>query len=381
MHVASNPTLVSDYLTGLPTLSINREYQRGGGIWPSRAKSALIETVVLGFPMPAMYIHQRYNTETKKPYKELVDGQQRTEALREFGEGKLKLSGIDLHPRLRGRVLTTLDDEDYQSFMSYSLPIFVFTNSSEKDVREAFRRLNSFNAVLTPEETRHSTYHGPFKWFIHSLTAQVSDLLLKWDTFTSAQVNRMKDTALVAEIVYACLNGIKTTKALQLNGMYNTYEKLDEFEEGAKLQSRIGDAFGVLAGFDWFVSSPITKPYQLFLLVLAVMHAKKELPSLAEQVPGGTGLLPERDIRAHLGELIEALEGSDSNEDGSEEDDSDSSGTASLAADPDSDLDQVEVQSRLAVYDSFVAASREKTNTAATRRTRFATFMTAVAQK
>ena len=156
MHVASNPTLVSDYLSGLETLSINRDYQRGGGIWPNRAKSALIETVILGFPMPAMYVHQRFNPETKKPFKELVDGQQRTEALGDFYAGKLKLSGTDLSPHLRGRVLKTLEDEDYQRFMSYSLPIFVFTDATPADVREAFRRLNSFNAVLTAEETRHS---------------------------------------------------------------------------------------------------------------------------------------------------------------------------------------------------------------------------------
>lgn len=388
MHVPSSPTLVSDYLTSLPTISINREYQRGGGIWPSRAKSALIETVILGYPMPAMYIHQRYNLETKKPFKELVDGQQRTEALRDFHSGKLKLSGTDLSPRLRGRTLTTLDDEDYQSFMSYSLPIFVFTDASVAEVREAFRRLNSFNAILTPEETRHSTFHGPFKWFVHSLTAKVSEFLLRWDTLTSAQVNRMRDTAIVAEIMYAYFNGIRTTKAQQLNQLYNAFEKRDEFEEGAKLDEEIEGAFKTLAAYDWFVSSPITKPYQIWLLVLAVMHAKKAIARLNEVVRGGTGLRPETEIRSALGDLIEALD-SDAvaaNESG---DGDSSAGSESAEATENTPMppDAVSVvgddatESRLAPYNAFVAASAEKTNTADTRKVRFTAFMAAVAKQ
>jgi Protein of unknown function DUF262 len=378
MFVASNPTIVSDYLTGLPNLSINREYQRGGGIWPNGAKSALIETIVLGFPMPAMYVHQRYNTETKKPYKELVDGQQRTEALRQFHEGKLKLSGTNLNPRLRGRVLTTLEDDDYQRFMSYSLPIFLFTDSSSQDVREAFRRLNSFNAVLTPEEIRHSTYHGPFKWFIHSLAARISETLLKWDTFTPAQVNRMKDTALVAEIVFAYFNGIRTTKAQQLNSLYTTFEKKDDFDEGATLGAEIENAFRTLASFDWFVSSPLTKPYQVWLLILAIMHAKKAIVALSDLVEGGTGLRAEAEIRTNLGELIEALEGGESLEESPESNDSEAADSGKGSDDADVAVDG---NTRLSEYQAFVVASSEKTNTADTRKTRFMSFMGAVARQ
>lgn len=383
MHVTSNPTLVTDYLTGLPTLSINREYQRGGGIWPNRAKSALIETVILGFPMPAMYIHQRYNKETKQPFKELVDGQQRTEALRDFYDGKLRLSGTEMTPRLRGRTLKTLEDEDYQRFMSYSLPIFVFVEASVADVREAFRRLNSFNAVLTPDEVRHSTYHGPFKWFVHGLAARVSEFLLRWNTLTPAQVNRMRDTAVVAEVVYAYMYGIRTTKAQQLNALYSTFEKSEDFEDGAQLGPRIEAAFSTLAGWPWFVSSPLTKVYQVWLLVLAVMHAKKAIPALEEVARGGTGLRPDADIQSSLGELIEALERGDDPDLPDDEDvegprvDAASANAAEPAASTSEDSP---IEERLRPYREFVAASAEKTNTADTRRTRFSTFMAAVAR-
>lgn len=379
MNVASNPTLVADYLSGLPNLLINREYQRGGGIWPPRAKSALIETIVLGFPMPAMYIHQKYNAETKKPYKELVDGQQRTEALRDFQDGKLRLSGSDLTPRLRGRTIGTLDPDDYERFMSYSLPIFVFTNSSDKDVREAFRRLNSFNAILTPEETRHSTYHGPFKWFIHTLAGKTSEYLIRWETFTLAQVNRMKDTALIAELIYAYLNGLKTTKAKQLDLMYQKHEKLEDFGE-AGLQERVEGAFRLLGEFDWFASSPLTKPYQLYLLILAIMHARKAIPTLNDVATGGTLLLPEPQIRSNLGELIEALESGSEEVDEGDDDTSSDDGTAA-GAKHDDVLPEDPLDVRLSAHSAFVAASRQKTNTVDTRKIRFGTFMSAVARQ
>ena len=55
----------------------NKEYQRGAGLWPASAKSYFIDTILKEFPFPKVYFHERLDMRTKRPHREIVDGQQR----------------------------------------------------------------------------------------------------------------------------------------------------------------------------------------------------------------------------------------------------------------------------------------------------------------
>ena len=66
-------------------LVVNSEYQRGAGLWPTAAKSYFIDTVLKGFPFPKVYFYERMDKETRRPRREIVDGQQRITTLVEFG--------------------------------------------------------------------------------------------------------------------------------------------------------------------------------------------------------------------------------------------------------------------------------------------------------
>ena len=154
MKVSPNPQNISDYLSAKEQgkVRVNRDYQRSGSLWSKPAKSFLIETVILGYPMPAMYLHERFDKTLRIPFKDIVDGQQRTETLEEFKSDKLRLSKSIDTAELRGRKFTELEDDEFRAFMSYTLPIFHLQDADDQDVREAFRRINSYNANLVPEE-------------------------------------------------------------------------------------------------------------------------------------------------------------------------------------------------------------------------------------
>ena len=68
-------------------LIVNTEYQRGGGLWPSTAKSYFIDTILKDFPFPKVYFHERLDRETKRPRREIVDGQQRLSTILDFDHG------------------------------------------------------------------------------------------------------------------------------------------------------------------------------------------------------------------------------------------------------------------------------------------------------
>lgn len=69
----------------------NTEYQRSGGLWPAPAKSYFIDTIIKEFPFPKVYFHERIDMKTKRPCREIVDGQQRLSTIVDFVEDKFAL--------------------------------------------------------------------------------------------------------------------------------------------------------------------------------------------------------------------------------------------------------------------------------------------------
>jgi hypothetical protein len=374
MHVQANPQTVGDYVTAIQAngIRINRDYQRGGGIWPSFAKSTLIETIILGYPMPALYLHQRFDKETRKAYREVVDGQQRTDAIKAFVEGDLRLSSVLSTERLRGKRFRNLDEDDFQAFMTYALPIFLFTDATEGDVRESFRRINSHTSTLNAMEKRHSTFQGPMKWFVVQLSKEVHSSLDSWGVINKRGLTRMEDAQLISEIVYAYLYGIRTTKAEQLDQMFLDHDGEDAFPMGDDIRGQFRGAFRELAHWDWLPSTRFVKPYHFMMVVLAVAHAMKPIATLEPLTSGGLGVQPMAVIGARMSELEAALDEADVLAD-----------SANVNEDDEAAADAGQVTANVgtalsATHQEFVAASRERTNTAETRTTRFLTFYKAI---
>ena len=56
------------------------------------AKSYLMETILRDFPIPKLFLHQTQDSKTRKPIKQIVDSQQRTQAIMDILEDKYPLS-------------------------------------------------------------------------------------------------------------------------------------------------------------------------------------------------------------------------------------------------------------------------------------------------
>ena len=391
MKVVPNPMTVGDFAPLLENngIRINRDYQRGGGIWSSRAKSALIETMVLGYPMPALFLHQRYDNETRQPFRDLVDGQQRSEAISAFWDNKLRLSKTLQTDRLRGARLNDLDEDDYKSLVTYSLPIFLFSDATEVDVREAFRRINSHTSVLTAEEKRHSRYQGEMKWFILGLSKEVQSYLEKWGVFTNRQLTRMADLKLLSEVMYSALRGITTIKDNHLDDLYNKYDDENSLPDQDIWRKRIVDAFRIVDSWDLISNSEVAKHYHASLLLLAVLHGKWGVPGLESEVKGGLGLADDERIRAAISERIEALDSGDALVEQAESESADggaleaASEAIADAEAPDNLSDDQEdeessVDSKLLRHAAFVRSTLSGTNTEESRRARFLSYFEAV---
>ncbi len=75
----------------MPILSANPEYQRGS-VWTEPQQKRLVDSVMRGYPIPLIYLHHIRDdvAGAKRDFFEIIDGQQRIEALHKFRQGKLK---------------------------------------------------------------------------------------------------------------------------------------------------------------------------------------------------------------------------------------------------------------------------------------------------
>ena len=148
-------------------INLRPEYQRRLR-WSNGQKSKLIESLLLNIPIPPVFFY-----ETDAARYEVMDGQQRMNAIREFFSGDFRLSGLKVLSPLNGltyskcppRVKRTLDRA------SISAIVLLMESESEKpahgrlsrtDIRRlVFDRLNTGGMKLNPQEIRNSLNPGP----------------------------------------------------------------------------------------------------------------------------------------------------------------------------------------------------------------------------
>ena len=314
VDIVSMQMTVADYCDAMEKrdIVVNPEYQRSDKVWPETAKSFLIETILLGFPIPKLSLHQKVDLKSRKTVKDIVDGQQRSRAVLDFYQGSLRLTrSLDTLSAV-GRTYEELDEELQTAFLNYGLALDVFIDTTEDDVREVFRRMNSFTVPLNPEEQRHAVYQGRFKWFIQRLAKTYDQALVDMGVFGQKQIVRMADAKLLTEICHGYINGIKTTSRTSLDALYKAKDK--DFPEEEELEARLIEAFDQLLAWPDLHRTALMKPFVVYSLVLALVHNRHDVPALRSDTQSAHVVaFDDAAALPALSALAEALEASDQN--------------------------------------------------------------------
>ncbi|MUL38430.1 DUF262 domain-containing protein [Gloeocapsopsis dulcis] len=147
-------------------------YQRRSR-WDAKKQSRLIESFLINIPVPPIILYEKeYNSY------EVMDGQQRITALRDFYENKLKLSGLQLWPELEGRTYEQLPIKIKAGIDRRSISSIVLITESTSDPEEefflkriAFERLNTGGVDLSRQEVRNCLYYGQFNQLLLELAS------------------------------------------------------------------------------------------------------------------------------------------------------------------------------------------------------------------
>ncbi len=304
MQTQHTTITVLDYCKGLRAreFAVDKNYQRSDAVWPTPAKSFLIETILLDYPVPKLSLHQKLDISNRTVVKNIVDGQQRSRTIQDFYENRLRLARANIDPQFAGRTFSELDDEHQAAFLNYGLNFDVFVGASDEQVREVFRRMNSFTVPLNAEEQRHSNFQGPFKWFINELVHDFDASFEDAGVFSAKQLNRMQDSKLLTEVTKAMFDGISTTNRKSLDAIYRQYD--ENFPKADDADRALRRALQYVLSLDVIRGTGLSKPYNIYSLLLARLQAAEqwvveqhvempEIPSFGEEAESNLQILAE----------------------------------------------------------------------------------------
>ena len=149
-------------------LAVNPEYQRGA-VWKDPQQKRLIDSVLRGYPLPLIYLHDKEKLVAgyHRHDLEIIDGQQRINALYKFGENALKLfdpikdDKIARFPDFIKRSncpwescdFISLSEDLKDKFNNTELLIVKVTTDNEDEARDLFIRLQA-GLPLNAQEKR-----------------------------------------------------------------------------------------------------------------------------------------------------------------------------------------------------------------------------------
>lgn len=144
------------------------EFQRNGDLWKPVEKSRLIESVLLGIPLPSFFFSERENSLYEW---EIIDGLQRLCAFQDFFIDKtLKLTGLDFLHEYEGKTYDDFSSQEQWRMNMLNVTLNVVTRSTPGYVKYMiFKRVNSVSYVLTPQEMRHALIYGKPANFVKEL--------------------------------------------------------------------------------------------------------------------------------------------------------------------------------------------------------------------
>lgn len=201
-------------------LVLNPAFQRRP-VWSEKAKSYLIDTIIRGKPIPKVFIRQKLNVTTKTSVREVVDGQQRLRTILSFVRDGFALARGQ-HPEFGGKRFSQLDEETQAQFLSFEIACDLLINLPDAEILDIFARLNSYAVVLNEQEKINASHFGPFKVLADKVGFDYNEYWTSQKILTYQQILRMQEVNLVADLMIAMIEGIKSKK--QIRRYYAIYE-------------------------------------------------------------------------------------------------------------------------------------------------------------
>jgi Protein of unknown function DUF262 len=262
-------------------LELNPRFQRRP-VWTDKAKSFLIDTILRGKPIPKIFIRQKINVSTKTSTREVVDGQQRLRTILSFIKDGFVVSKRQ-NPTHGGVLFSQLPEDVQAQVLAYEVSVDLLINLPDPEVLDIFSRLNSYAVVLNEQEKINADHFGPFKLLADNIGHKYEEYWTKQGILTSKQIMRMLEVNLVADLLIAMLEGIKSKK--QVKKYYDAYEATFDHDTDV-LEAEFDRVIGAIAALypEGLVDTEFRRPHLFYSLFTAAAHRERGVPNLPAEL-------------------------------------------------------------------------------------------------
>jgi hypothetical protein len=277
-------------------------FQRGF-VWSLREASRFVESLLLGLPVPSIFLSKEADTEKLL----VIDGQQRLLTLMHFHEGlwpitqkAFALKGIT--PQYEGFTYKQLPSEAKRRLADSIIhAIIVRQDQPSQDsssIYHIFERLNTSGVSLTPQEIRTAIYHGQFSQLLKALNKNSS-----WRAIYGPPNRLMRDQELILRFLALYYQGQSYSRPMKgfLNDFMSQNRHLEEAsaaEMGGKFSSTIDFVYSAIGKRAFKFSRVLNAAlFDSIMVGLARRLAKGEIRNTTEVVKKYDDLIQSSEFR------------------------------------------------------------------------------------
>lgn len=207
-------------------IELQPDFQRKDRIWKQDKKAKLIESILMGLPLPVFYFAVKPNGTWI-----IVDGLQRITSVYDFMRGEFPLKDLKvLGEKYDGLYFRDLERTQQRSIREYAITAYLIDMDKDTDnsnvLVELFHRINTYGVKLSPQEIRSAMNQGSSVKFLRYMSATNE---FKKATHYKVKPDRQKDMEL-------CLSAL----SFMVNGYHKfgtkNYEGYDEFLSQAMMR-------------------------------------------------------------------------------------------------------------------------------------------------
>lgn len=143
-------------------IDMHPEFQRSSELWKPHQKSRLIESILLGLPLPSFYFSEYYDDKNGISKLQVIDGLQRLTTIIEFiFKQSFRLSDLQFLNQYKDYSWEKLGKVEQMNFKALKVSVNILRKGTPANVKYViFQRVNTAGVPLTPQEMRWALNQG-----------------------------------------------------------------------------------------------------------------------------------------------------------------------------------------------------------------------------